>query len=46
MLFRQHTEMVKAGYALTQERLERYMKALRLAEYSEEDKRQVQALSY
>ena len=44
--YRQHTEMVKAGYALTQERLERYMKALRLAEYSEEKKEQVQALSY
>ena len=44
--YRQHTEMVKAGYALTQERLERYMKTLRLAEYSEEKKEQVQALSY
>ena len=46
LTYRQHTEMVKAGYALTQQRLERYMKALRLAEYSEEDKRQIQALSY
>lgn len=44
--YRQHTEMVKAGYALTQERLERYMKTLRLAEYSEERRDQVQVLSY